>query len=142
MDASQARHIGAVCLGLQVRRAARQVGRRYDMALQPHGLTIGQFSLLTMLAAQSRWSMQSLADALGTDRSSLTAALKPLERRGLVVSATDKGDRRLRFPALTATGAALIADATESWRLVQEELEARLAPDDMKALGASLLALS
>ena len=37
------------CLCLHLRRAARAVGRRFDAALRPLGLTNGQFSLLMSL---------------------------------------------------------------------------------------------
>jgi hypothetical protein len=94
MKAMAAKIIGDECMGLHVRRAARRITRMYDEALSAVDLTIGQFSLLTVLAGQERWAMQPLADVLGTDRSSLTAMLKPLERRELVTSEVDESDRR------------------------------------------------
>lgn len=126
MTPATAQNVGSLCLGLHVRRATRQLTRLYDAALAPVDLTIGQFSLMTMLLAQESMMIQPIADALGMDRSSVTAALKPLERRGLVISSPDPKDRRLRHLALSSAGAALMDTAHERWRAAQHEAEASL----------------
>src|ERR1700726_1660252 len=77
------------CLCLHVQRAARALARRFDEALRPVGLTNGQFSLLMSLNRPEPAGMASVATLLAMDRTTLTAALKPLERRGLVTVAKD-----------------------------------------------------
>lgn len=72
------------CLCLHVQRAARALARHFDDALRPAGLTNGQFSLLMSLNRPTPPGMGDVADLLAMDRTTLTAALKPLERRGLV----------------------------------------------------------
>lgn len=141
-DSSDAQRVGRTCLGLHVRRAARRLARVYDEALAPAGLTIGQFSLLAMLAGQDAWAMQPLADALSTDRSSLTAALKPLERRGLIASSPDADDRRLRFVSLTERGAMTMGNAEPLWLLAQAQAEALLGGDDAENFRRTLRALA
>src|ERR1700723_1099772 len=89
------------CLCLHVQRAARALARRFDDALRPLGLTNGQFSLLMSLNRPQAPGMASVASLLAMDRTTLTAALKPLERRGLVKVATDSSDRRGRQLKLT-----------------------------------------
>ena len=126
VDDLEARAVGSACLCLSVRKAARRMARLYDDALSPVGLTNGQFALLTMLSARSDWTMQALAEALGTDPSSLTAALKPLARRGLVQTSPGEADRRKRLPALSEAGAALLDQALPFWRGVQAQAEAVL----------------
>lgn len=117
-------------MGLHVRRAARRITRIYDDALAPVDLTIGQFSLLTVLAGRDRWGMQALADVLGTDRSSLTATLKPLERRQLIASHSDASDRRVRHLTLTASGSAALEQAAPLWRTAQQRTVDVLGKDD------------
>src|SRR5881275_3795681 len=85
------------CLCLHLQRAARAVARRFDDALRPLGLTSGQFSLLMSLNRPKPPSMGSVASLLAMDRTTLTAALKPLERRGLVAVTADATDRRSRL---------------------------------------------
>ena len=72
------------CLCLHVQRAARALGRRFDEAFRPLDLTNGQFSLLMSLNRPQPPSIGSVASLLAMDRTTLTAALKPLVRRGLV----------------------------------------------------------
>ncbi|MBA5760426.1 MarR family transcriptional regulator, partial [Escherichia coli] len=67
-----------------MQRAARNLARIFDDALRPLDLTNGQFSLLMSLNRPKPAPMKSVASLLAMDRTTLTAALKPLERRGLV----------------------------------------------------------
>src|SRR5271156_453906 len=92
------------CLCLHVQRAARVLARRFDEALRPLGLTNGQFSLLMALNQPMPPSIGNVAQILAMDRTTLTAALKPLERRGLLSVAPDGKDRRSRRLSLTAAG--------------------------------------
>ena len=92
------------CLCLHVQRAARTLARRFDDALRPFGLTNGQFSLLMSLNRPEPPSMGPVASLLAMDRTTLTAALKPLERRGLVEVLRDPSDRRSRILKLTGEG--------------------------------------
>ena len=85
--------------------------RRFDEALRPLGLTNGQFSLLMSLNRPKPAGMGSVASLLAMDRTTLTAALKPLERRGLVKMMADPDDRRSRLLALTPKGTKLLASA-------------------------------
>src|ERR1700710_1314849 len=92
------------CLCLHVQRAARALARRFDEALRPLGLTQGQFSLLTSLNRPEPPSMAPVAALLAMDRTTLTAALKPLQRRGLVQVRADPADKRGRLLHLTQEG--------------------------------------
>jgi DNA-binding MarR family transcriptional regulator len=94
------------CLCLHVQRAARALARRFDEVLRPFGLTNGQFSLLMSLNRPEPPPMGPVASLLAMDRTTLTAALKPLERRGLVKISQDPADRRSRILTLTARGEA------------------------------------
>ncbi|HEX6120518.1 MAG TPA: MarR family transcriptional regulator, partial [Dongiaceae bacterium] len=89
-------HVRDTCLCLHLQRAARVVARRFDDALRPLGLTQGQFSLLMSLNRPEPPAMASVASLLAMDRTTLTANLKPLERRGLITVTVDEADRRSR----------------------------------------------
>src|ERR1017187_3513043 len=102
------------CLCLHVQRAARALARRFDEVLRPFGLTNGQFSLLMSLNRPEPPPMGPVASLLAMDRTTLTAALKPLERRGLVKISQNLSDRRNRILILTAKGESLLARAVRS----------------------------
>jgi DNA-binding MarR family transcriptional regulator len=129
------------CLCLHVQRAARALARRFDEALRPFGLTNGQFSLLMSLNRPKPAGLGSVASLLAMDRTTLTAALKPLERRGLVKITADPEDRRSRLLILTPKGERLLADAVPTWESNHHEVEA-LLHDDAKEFRKNLLALS
>ena len=116
------------CLCLHVQRAARALARRFDDAFRPLGLTNGQFSLMMSLNRPEPAGMASVARLLAMDQSTLTAALKPLERRGLLKIATDPEDRRARLLTLTAKGKGLLARALPIWTRTHLEVES-LLPD-------------
>src|SRR5690606_32559479 len=107
------------CLCLHVQRAARAVARRYDEVLRPLGLTNGQFSLLMSLNRPEPPTMGQVSAVLAMDRTTLTANLKPLERRGLVEVTVDSNDRRSRRMSLTAEGRRTLAAAMPIWRETQ-----------------------
>src|SRR5438128_7008345 len=95
------------CLCLHVQRTARTVARRFDEALRPLGLTNGQFSLLMSLNRPQPPTIGAVAALLAMDRTTLTAALKPLLRRGVVTVRVDPADKRSRRMILTPAGQAL-----------------------------------
>lgn len=108
-------HVRDHCLCLAAQRAARGLARRFDAALAPVGLTSGQFSLLMSLNRPEPPTLGSVAELLAMDRTTLTANLKPLQRRGLVDVAVDPKDRRSRRLALTDDGRAALAAAAPIW---------------------------
>jgi DNA-binding MarR family transcriptional regulator len=121
------------CLCLHLQRAARAVARRFDAALRPLGLTSGQFSLLMSLNRPVAPAIGSVAALLAMDRTTLTAALKPLRRRGLVAVAVDERDRRSRHLSLTHSGRALLAAALPTWQETHAAIERGLCdPDDLR----------
>lgn len=129
------------CLCLHVQRAARALARRFDEALRPVGLTNGQFSLLMALNRPEPAAMEPVAQLLAMDRTTLTAALKPLKRTGLVATGTDPSDRRGRLLSLTGKGREALAAAVPIWRAVHAEVEAGLPKSGPDALRGALAAL-
>jgi DNA-binding MarR family transcriptional regulator len=136
------RHIRDYCLCLHVQRAARMVARRFDDALRPLGLTNGQFSLLTSLNRPQPARMGPIAALLAMDRTTLTAALKPLERRGLIDVAVDPADRRNRVLTLTRSGRSLLAAAVPIWKRTHAQVERLLGGAEPDRLRRDLRKLS
>lgn len=128
------------CLCLHLQRAGRAVARHFDRAFRPLDLTSGQFSVLMSLNRPRPPSIGDVARLLAMDRTTLTANLKPLERRGLLEIAADAADKRTRRLTLTAAGRDLLAAAVPVWRETHAAIE-RLVPD-ADDLRANLLTLS
>lgn len=128
------------CLCLHVQRAARRLARRFDDALRPFGLSNGQFSLLMALNQPEPPTLGRVAEILAMDRTTLTAALKPLERDGLATSMPDAKDKRQRRLALTEVGHARLLAALPVWHRTHAELTSALAEEDdrLRSLLAAL----
>ena len=119
-------HVRDTCLCLHVQRAARVLARRFDRALRPAGLTNHQFSLLNALNGPQPKTQGAVTALLGADRTTLSAALKPLVRQGLATVGVDADDGRVRRIALTAEGHARLATALPLWAEAHAALEAEL----------------
>jgi len=130
------------CLCLHVQRAARTLARRFDDALRPVELTHGQFSLLNALNRAEPASIGEVAALLAMDRTTLTANLKPLERRGLVTVTIDATDKRGRRLVLTSAGHAVLRTAVPVWKRTHAAIERALTAATPDRLRADLRALS
>lgn len=131
-------HVRDTCLCLHVQRAARALARKFDQALKPLGLTNGQFSLLMSLNRPQPAPMGSVAALLDMDRTTLTAALKPLQRRGLMEVVPDPKDARSRLLTLTQEGRALLTRALPVWTETHAAVDTLLGEDGPNRLRADL----
>jgi DNA-binding MarR family transcriptional regulator len=130
------------CLCLAAQRTARALARRFDDALRPVGLTSGQFSLLMSLNRPTPPTLGSVATLLAMDRTTLTANLKPLERRGLLTISRNAEDQRSRLLHLTDAGRSLLEEALPVWLATHEAIDRQLSAFDGKELRGALNALA
>ena len=120
------------CVATTVRKANRALTRLYESALAQHGLSLAQYSLLDTLARAKELPLARLAERELLDRSSLTRAMVPLERDGLV-EVTD-GPGRSRVARLTDEGTARIKAARKSWAVTQGAMVDRIGLANWQAL--------
>ncbi|RUM98614.1 MarR family transcriptional regulator [Pseudaminobacter arsenicus] len=130
------------CMCLHMQRAARALARRFDVALKPAGITSGQFSLLMSLNRPKPPNLGSVAALLAMDRTTLTANLKPLERRGLIVTAPDPTDGRARLLQLTPAGRTVLTGALPIWRRLHAVIETALSDPDRLRSELQLLSIA
>lgn len=130
------------CLCLHLQRAARAMARRFDRAFQPFGITNGQFSLLMALNRPEPPPMAPVAALLAMDRTTLTAALKPLIRQEFVEVLPGDTDRRQRRLRLTQKGLRLLTQALPVWDRLHAEIENNILDGHGDRLRKELLALS
>ncbi|HWZ82850.1 MAG TPA: MarR family winged helix-turn-helix transcriptional regulator [Terriglobales bacterium] len=130
------------CLCLHTQRAARALARRFDDAFRALGLTNGQFSLLMSLNRPEPPRMAAVAALLAMDRTTLTAALKPLQRRALLKITADPADHRARLMTLTQKGRRLLARAVPIWKSTHLAVEGLLRDGEPDRLRNNLRKLS
>lgn len=126
------------CLCLAAQRAARRLARHFDTAFAPLGLTNNQFSLLMALNQPEPPPLGRLAAFMAMEPSTLTAAVKVLERRALLVVEADPCDNRSRRLRITHVGVALLRRAIVIWRSRHAALEEKLPTSTVNALKAGL----
>jgi DNA-binding MarR family transcriptional regulator len=85
--------------------------------------------------------MAGLASLLAIDRTTLTAALKTLERRDLVRIVKDPADHRVKRIRLTRRGRALIMTSLPIWKRTSLEIDSRLAETDLDSFRQILQAI-
>ena len=85
--------------------------------------------------------MGPVANLLAMDRTTLTAALKPLQKRGLLSIEPDPKDKRGKRLKLTDEGMAVLASAVPIWIQTHGEVEAQIESGDADRLRQDLVSL-
>ena len=111
------------CNCLAIRQAARHVTQFYDQLLAASGLRATQLAILGRLRHDGPMPINALAAALVMDRTTLGRNILPLERDGLIEIGASPTDRRRREVRLTASGAARLRVATQSWKVAQRRFD-------------------
>src|SRR5882724_11782799 len=121
------------CACFDLRRATRAVSRMYDDFLRDAGLNITQFSMLRLIFAEKQLSISTLGRYMVMDRTSITRALAPLERDGLIHSRPGT-DKRIRVVSVSHKGRRLAEGAEPRWRQAQEALLQMIGGDRWRAM--------
>jgi DNA-binding MarR family transcriptional regulator len=117
MDADQNKN----CACFNLRATTRAVTLAFDEILAPSGLTISQYTLLSVLAIQGPATINEIAVWLRMDATTLTRGLKPLIKEKLVAS-TAGADQRTRNVTLTQAGYDALEQARPLWQTIQTKI--------------------
>ena len=137
MKARTRNELLAECACFDLRKATRAVSRMYDDFLRDAGLNITQLSMLRLIRAGKELSISTLGRYMVMDRTSITRALAPLERDGLIQS-RPAADKRIRIVSITNKGRRLLENAEPGWRKAQETLIDTIGEDRWRAMSALL----
>ena len=118
------------CLGVRVGRLQRLVGRRFDQALRPLGLSISQLEILSALTiVRTAVKPTQLAELLGTERSTISRNLSVLDAKGLIATAEASASGRSMAVVITPAGTQTLTRAEKAWRTAQASLTQLLGDD-------------
>jgi DNA-binding MarR family transcriptional regulator len=112
------------CTCLAVRQAARHITQFYDQHLAPVGLRTTQFSILARLRRRGPMTINTLADDMVMDRTTVGRNILPLEREGLLSIEPGRRDRRSKELRLTDAGLERLRAGYEGWKQAQREFAA------------------
>src|SRR5918911_5376700 len=125
------------CACFNTRKASRALTQLYDDVLRPSGLRITQFTLLMVLRGYGAMSINRLAEAMVTDRTTLTRNLAILQERGLV-RVQPGSDARVRMVELTEAGDEVAISAYPLWQKAQALVAKRMGQGRLGQLLADL----
>lgn len=107
-------------------RLARSLGAAEHEAVEPLGISLREYVVLTEVAAEPGRSQLAVARAAAVDKSLMVNAVDRLEALGLVERVSHPTDRRVRALQVTKEGQRVLAEATAAVRGVQQRLLAAL----------------
>lgn len=128
-------------LGFRLDRLVRALRSVWAGELAPLDLTPPQAAVLRGVAAAPGTSVRALARLLGGDPMNVKRCVDELERRGLVTSEADPGDRRPRLLSLTGPGGRAAAAVAKAVAAQEAWLTGSFVPGERAGLEATLTKL-
>lgn len=123
-----------------LRAASALVERAIGRALEPHGLTASQFSVLQIMgdAKKEALGCSELGKRLAGPSSDVTRLLDRLETGGLVSRERDREDRRVVHTRISEKGLEVLERASPSVREAEQQALSTLTLEDRRALAQIL----
>ncbi len=125
------------CVCTTLRKAARAVTQLYDEYLRLAGLRATQYSLLKQVLTQEPVTVNQLAEATVTDRTTLSRNLRILQQGGFIDLRAGQ-DRREHEVRLTPQGRKILIKADRCWERAQGYVLDRLGEERWNILREEL----
>ncbi len=125
-------------LGYLLRRASRDIDRRYQQHFRVLDLSSPQFAALILIDRNEQCTLGDLVRPLGIGQNNMAGLIGELIDKGWVRKETSASDRRARTLTLTDAGRALLADAMSVHARFVDEYSARLGPQRVRDLAQLL----
>lgn len=129
-------------LGYLLRQAQVTMRNAFDRALEEVGLTLPQFSVLSLTAAYDRPSAADLARVSMLSPQTVNLVVRKLEERGLIDRTADPVHGRILRLDLTESGQAVLAEARQVTRAMEREMVEGLAPGEEAVIREWLVSLA
>lgn len=123
----------ASCFCGLFRRGSRITTKIYDNFLQPSGLKVTQYSLLSAIKINDNISVSNLATETVLERTTCTRNLKILENKSLVEINYGE-DKRVKRVTLTKQGEDVLNLAHPLWEKAQNCIFAKLGRNEVTSL--------
>ena len=120
------------CYNLAMRKSTRLITQFYEERLSTVGLKVGQFSILRATHFRKKTTNKELQSILVLDQTTLSRAIKPLIRDGLLTTSADEDDLRSKIISLTPQGEKTYLKALPLWQEAQKSLRKKLGDKETK----------
>lgn len=121
-----------------IKRAETASRTGLEAFLHDLGVTPGQYTALSLLAAQRNQSSADMARKAGVTPQSMSETISGLERKGLIIRAENPEHRRILNITLTEAGQALLTRCDEQTDALEARLLQGLSPAQLAALREAL----
>lgn len=138
-DAGIGRNARAVRAWIRLVRVHDRMSRQLEQQVRRHGLTLGQFDVLTHVARHEGQSQQELANELLVTKGNISHLVDRLETAGLLERRDGPG--RIRRLHMTEAGTALLCRIVPPHEAFIAELLAPMPAKDLVTLHALLRGL-
>jgi len=122
-----------------VARLDRAIRREIEQRTRQHGLTLPQYTALSVLRRQSGLSNAQLARRCFVRPQSMNQVIVQLERSGMIERQPDPGHRRVLRTTLTATGRKVLGACDEDVAAMETVMLAELSDADRDQLMHSMV---
>jgi DNA-binding MarR family transcriptional regulator len=127
-------------IGYLLRQAHQAMHGAIEREVRALGITASQFSLLSALRHAPGASVSELAENSMITQQTTSEIVRGLERKGLVERRPDDRDRRVGRLSLTAAGTAVLADADERVRRIEDLTVSAMTSDERADVAGWLVA--
>ncbi len=124
--------------GVLLLKIANFVRDELDLALQPHGLRVNHYNVLSVLHYKGTMSQQGVGTKLRIDRATMVAIVDDLERQGLLERRRNATDRRVYDLTVTDAGRKAVKDAERALKALEARVFEPLGADGRTQLHALL----
>jgi len=109
------------CLGVRTRRLSRITAKIFDDALRPYGIKSTQYTILVFIGRMGKSNPKMLGEKLALEKSSLSRALKNLQKDALINIEMISGLQTQL--SLTKKGNQLIDTTYPVWQSAQAQVK-------------------
>jgi len=109
------------CVCFNLRKSARAITQVYDNMFRPIGLRVSQLAIINSVRIIGPLTVLELAEAIATDRTTVTRNIKPLARDGYIKVQTGV-DRRSKEIVVTEKGKAIADKAMGIWKKYNDKI--------------------
>lgn len=121
-----------------IQQVEQLVRQRMEEALAPHGVTAGQYMILSVVAHHEPTSSAELARLCRITAQSMGEFVKTLEHKGWITRSDDPANRRALLVATTPEGRKLLMQCEVSVDAAEREFFDCLQPEEVAGLRYSL----
>lgn len=126
-------HVAGKCLATRVRLLNRTITGIYDDALRPLGMTLGQMTLLAVIARMGPIAPGRVASVLNMEKSTVSRNIDRMHGHGWVTVSPGETDRT-QCVSLSAKGRRLFAKSLPLWETAQAQAESFLGKAGAKSI--------